>query len=116
DARVVLADGSTEKIGKVVNQRMPVDVLSMDPESGEISPKRIVDYYNNGETDEWLQFEVAAAGGSGVRKFACTPNHLIFTPEGEKSAEEIAEGDEVLVAVKNYDLREDQLKLMLGSI
>jgi RecA/RadA recombinase len=108
DARVVLADGSTEKIGKIVNQRMPVEVMSMDPDSGEISPKRIVEYYNNGETDEWLQFEVAAAGGSGVRKFACTPNHLIFTPDGEKHAMEIEEGDEVLTAVKRYDLREDQ--------
>src|ERR687886_238976 len=79
DARVVLADGSTEKIG---NQRMPVEVMSMDPETGAIAPKRIVEYYNNGETDEWLQFEVAAGGGSGRRKFACTPNHVIFTPEG----------------------------------
>jgi recombination protein RecA len=116
DARVVLADGSTEKIGKIVNQRMPVEVMSMDPATGTISPRKIVDYYNNGETDEWLQFEVAAAGGSGRRKFACTPNHLIFTPDGEKSAAEIDEGDEVLAAVKQYDLKEDQLKLMLGSI
>jgi recombination protein RecA len=116
DARVVLADGRTEKIGKIVNQRMPVEVMSMDPETGAISPKRIVEYYNNGESDEWLQFEVAAAGGSGIRKFACTPNHLIFTPEGEKSADEIIEGDEVLTAVKHYDMREDQLKLLLGSL
>src|SRR4249919_1522113 len=116
DARVVLADGSSEKIGKVVNQRMPVEVLSMDPATGEISPRKIVDYYNNGETDEWLQFEVAAAGGSGKRRFACTPNHTIFTPEGEKAAEEIEEGDEVLTAIKHYDLREDQLKLILGSL
>ena len=36
DARVVLADGSTEKIGKIVNQRMPVEVMSMDPETGTI--------------------------------------------------------------------------------
>ena len=115
DARVVLADGTTEKIGKIVNQRMPVEVMSMDPETGEISPKRIVDYYNNGETDDWLQFEVAAGGGSAA-KFACTPNHLIFTPDGEKPAAEIEEGDEVLAAVKHYDLREDQLKLILGSI
>ncbi len=108
--------GSSEKIGKIVNQRMPVEVMSMDPETGEISPKKIVEYFNNGETDEWLQFEVAAAGGSGKRKFACTPNHLIFTPEGEKPAEEIEEGDEVLTAVNHYDLREDQMKLILGSI
>ena len=39
DARVVLADGSTEKIGKIVNQRMPVEVMSMDPQTGEISPQ-----------------------------------------------------------------------------
>src|SRR3989441_7111332 len=75
NARVVLADGSTEKIGKIVNQRRPVEVMSMDPETGELSPKRIVEYYNNGETDDWHQFEVAAAGGSGKRKFACTPTH-----------------------------------------
>jgi recombination protein RecA len=115
DARVVLADGSTEKIGKIVNRQMPVEVLSMDPATGEISPKKVVEYYNNGETDEWLQFEVEAGGGSGRRKFACTPNHLIFTPEGEIPAAEIAEGDEVLVACKQYDLREDQVKLIVGS-
>ncbi len=115
DARVVLADGSTEKIGKIVNQRMPVEVMSMDPDTGEISPKRIVEYYNNGETDEWLQFEVAAAGGSGLRKFACTPNHLIFTPDGERHAFEIEEGDEVMTAVEHYDVREDQMKLIIGS-
>jgi recombination protein RecA len=116
DARVVLADGSTQKIGKIVNQRMPVEVMSMDPETGEIAPRRIVEWYDNGETDEWLQFEVAAGGGSGVRKFACTANHLIFTPDGERHAEEIEVGDEVLTAVKHYDLREGQLKLILGSM
>jgi recombination protein RecA len=116
DARVVLADGSTEKIGKIVNQRMPVEVLSMDPSSGEIVPRQVVEWYDNGETDEWLQFEVAAGGGSGKRKFACTPNHLIFTPEGEKQAWEIDEGDEVLVASKQYALSEDQMKLVMGSL
>jgi len=115
DARVVLADGTTEKIGKLVNQRMPVEVMSMDPDTGEISPKKIVDYYNNGPAEEWLQFEVAAGGGSGLRKFACTPNHVIFTPDGEKEAQELEEGDEVLVACNEYDLREDQIKLMIGS-
>jgi recombination protein RecA len=116
DARVVLADGSTEKIGKIVNQRLPVEVMSMDPETGKISPRRVVEWYDNGETDDWLQFEVEAGGGSGKRKFACTPNHVIFTPEGERQAWEIEEGDEVLVAVKEYALAEDQLKLIVGSL
>jgi recombination protein RecA len=114
DTRVMLADGTTERIGKIVNQRMPLEVMSMDPETGEISPKRIVEYYNNGSTQDWLRFEVA--GGRGRHRFTCTPNHLIFTPEGEKHAFEIDEGDDVLVAVKHYDLREDQVKLILGSL
>jgi recombination protein RecA len=116
DSRVVLADGSTEKIGKIVNQRLPVEVMSMDPETGEISPRPVVEWYDNGETDEWLQFEVEAGGGSGKRKFACTPNHVIFTPEGERQAWEIQEGDEVLVGVKQYALSDDQMKLILGSL
>jgi recombination protein RecA len=116
DARVVLADGTTEKIGKLVNQKLPVEVLSMDPTTGEIAPRRVVEWYDNGEADEWLQFEVEAGDGSGRRKFACTPNHVIFTPEGERQAWEIEEGDDVLAASKHYDIREDQLKLMLGSV
>jgi recombination protein RecA len=113
DTRVMLADGTSERIGKIVNQRLPVEVMSMDPETGEISPKRVVDYYKNGKTDEWLRFEVA--GGRGRRRFSCTANHLILTPEGEKHAIDIEEGDEVLATAKHYDLSEDQLKLVLGS-
>jgi recombination protein RecA len=114
--RVVLEDGSTEKIGKIVTQRMPVRVMSMDPETGRISPKRIVEYYNNGRAEEFIQFEVAAGGGSGVRRFACTPNHIIFTPDGEVAADELEVGDEVLVATKQYALSPDQEQLIMGGL
>jgi recombination protein RecA len=114
DTRILRADGSTERIGKIVNQRLPVEVMSMDPDTGEISPKRIVEYYRNGKTTDWLHIEVA--GNTGGRHVVCTPNHLIFTPQGERHAFEIEDGDEVLVAAKHYDVREDQLKLILGSL
>ena len=38
--RVTLADGTQEKIGKIVNQRMDVEVLSYDPETNASSPAR----------------------------------------------------------------------------
>jgi recombination protein RecA len=113
--RVILADGTSEKIGKIVNQRLPVEVLSYDPDSGEIAPRRITNYFKNGQTDEWLQFEVAG-GSSGRRKFACTANHVIFTPGGERRAADIQEGDEVLVATKHYALSRDQKQLILGGV
>src|ERR1700678_2804699 len=54
--RVFLADGTTEKIGKIVNQRLPVEVLSYDPEVGVVVPKRVVNWFDNGVTDSFLQF------------------------------------------------------------
>ena len=112
--RVVLADGSTEKIGKIVNQRMPVDVLSYDPETGRVEPRRVVNWFDNGRTDHFLQFEVEG-GPSGRRCFAATENHVIFTPHGEVRAGELEVGCEVLVMVEDYHLTDDQLQLVMGS-
>jgi recombination protein RecA len=46
--RVVLADGTRMPIGKIVNQRLPVEVLSYDPQTGAIAPRRIVNWFDNG--------------------------------------------------------------------
>ncbi len=97
--RVTLADGSQTQIGKIVNQRLPVEVLSYDPEVGAIVPKRVVNWFDNGRTDQFLQFTVARGGGNGRAQFSCTPNHLVRTPSGWQEAETLAVGDRVLQAV-----------------
>ncbi|HEY2954524.1 MAG TPA: recombinase RecA [Candidatus Eisenbacteria bacterium] len=111
---VALADGSTEKIGKIVNQRMPVEVLSCNAATGLIEPRKVVNWFDNGRADYFLQFEVTG-GRSGRRRFAVTPNHTILTPEGEVAAEDLRVGSEVLVSVADYQLTDDQLQLLLGS-
>ncbi len=114
DTAVALADGSTEKIGKIVNQRMPVEVLSFDAATSRIVPRKVVSWFDNGRADYFLQFEVVG-GRSGRRRFAVTPNHAILTPEGEIAAEDLRVGSEVLVSVVDYQLTDDQLQLLLGS-
>ncbi|MGQ0570435.1 MAG: recombinase RecA [Armatimonadota bacterium] len=114
NARVLLADGRTEKIGKIVNQRMPVEVLSYDPTTGMVQPRPVVNWFDNGVADHFLQFEVEG-GPSGRRHFAVTPNHLIFTPRGEMPAGELREGDEVLALVEDYRVTDDQLQTLLGG-
>ncbi|MBI2246733.1 MAG: recombinase RecA, partial [Armatimonadetes bacterium] len=114
NARVVLADGSTMKIGKIVNQRLPVEVLSYDPATGAIQTRRIINWFDNGNADHFLQFEVEG-GAPGRRRFAATPNHLIFTPRGEVPAGQLRLGDEVLALVEDYQLTADQLQLLVGS-
>ncbi len=114
DARIVLANGHTEKIGKIVNQRLPVEVLSYDPKTGRIQPRRVVNWFNNGPADHFLQF-VVEGGPSGRRSFGVTANHLIFTPKGEVPAGQLREGDEVLELVKDYRVTGDQQQLLLGG-
>src|SRR5215510_285514 len=114
DTRVLLADGSSEKIGRIVHQRQAVEVLSYDPSRGVIEPRRVVGWFDNGRADKFLQFEVE--GGPARRRcFAATPNHMIFTPRGEVPAGELRVGDEVLCGIPDYALTDDQQQLLLGG-
>ncbi len=112
--RVTLADGTGEKIGKIVNQRRPVQVLSYDPATGRIAPRRVVNWFDNGRTDRFLQFEVEG-GRSGRRCFATTENHVIFTPRGRVRARDLEVGGEVLVGVQDYVLSDGQIQVLLGG-
>jgi recombination protein RecA len=113
--RITLADGTQEKIGKIVNQKLPVEVLSYDAKLDAVVPKRVVNWFDNGVTDEFLQFTVARGGGNGRSQFSCTPNHKIRTPGGWREAQELSVGDRVLQAVP-YRLSSFQREVVLGSL
>ncbi|MDV3206638.1 MAG: intein-containing recombinase RecA [Rhodococcus ruber] len=113
--RVQLADGTTEKIGKIVNQKMDVEVMSYDPDTDSIVPRRIVNWFDNGRADHFLQFTVEKSGGNGRSQFAATPNHLIRTPGGWTPAGEIIAGDRVL-SMEPHRLSDQQFQIVLGSL
>jgi recombination protein RecA len=113
--RVQLADGSTEKIGKIVNQKLPVEVLSYDPETDAIVPRKVVNWFDNGNADHFLQFTVGRSGKNGRAQFAATPNHLIRTPAGWREAADLLPGDRVLTEQPKL-LSEQQLQVVLGSL
>jgi recombination protein RecA len=113
--RVTLADGTQEKIGKIVNQRMDVEVLSYDPVTDEIVPRRVTNWFDNGPADRFLQFTVARAGGNGRSQFAVTENHLIRTPGGWRGAGELCAGDRVM-AEETERLSAQQWQVVLGGL
>jgi recombination protein RecA len=113
--RVTLADGTQEKIGKIVNQRLDVEVLSYDAETDRMVPRRIANWFDNGNAEHFLQFTVAKSGGNGRAQFAATENHLIRTPGGWREAGELIAGDRVLVAEKKL-LSDQQLQVVLGGL
>ncbi|NGM11757.1 recombinase RecA [Verrucosispora sp. CWR15] len=113
--RVTLADGTQEKIGKIVNQRMNVEVLSYNPDTDRVEPKRITNWFNNGPAEQFLQFTVAKSGGNGRAQFAATANHLVRTPGGWREAGELIAGDRVMLA-ESRRLSEQQWQVVLGSL
>jgi recombination protein RecA len=113
--RVTLADGSQEKIGKIVNQKLPVEVLSYDAASGAIVPRRVTNWFDNGPTEQFLQFTVERSGGNGRAQFAATANHLIQTPGGWREAGELMPGDRVVQA-EYARLSDQQWQVVLGGL
>ncbi|MGI8775543.1 MAG: recombinase RecA [Actinomycetota bacterium] len=113
--RVTLADGSQEPIGKIVNQKMPVEVLSYNFETGKVEPRKVVNWFNNGKTERFLQFTAVSARGNGKAQFAVTPNHQIATPLGWVEAQELVVGDRVLLAAP--ELYSDfQMEVIHGAL
>ena len=119
ETKVVLADGSRESIGKIVTEKLDVEVLSYDPEQGKLVPKRVVNWFDNGVTDEFLQITVASNGGrgrgAGTAVMGVTANHQIRTPGGWREAGELLVGDRVMISQPHY-LSPQQWQVILGGL
>jgi len=114
-SRVTLADGTQEKIGKIVNQKLDVEVLAANLETGKVEPKRIVNWYDNGNAERFLQFTVYKPEKNGKAQFGVTENHLISTPGGWVEAGALQAGDRVLMPLTFY-LSEQQRQVVLGGL
>ena len=115
NTRVTLADGSTEKIGKIVNQKLPVEVRTYDVELNQIVNRPVTNWFDNGVAERFLQFTVEKSGGNGRSKFAATDNHQIRTPGGWREAGELIAGDRVL-ANETARLSDQQWQVVLGGL
>jgi recombination protein RecA len=113
--KVTLADGSQEMIGKIVNQRMPVEVLSYNFDTARVESRKVVDWYRNGKSDEFLQFRTLRPTRSNKAQFAATSNHHIRTFNGWKEARNLEVGDSVLLAVE-HRLSDFQWEIIRGSL
>lgn len=116
DTKVLLADGTKEKIGKLVNQTKAVKVLSYNFEKKCVEAMPITDWHVNGETESFLQFFVQNHTGNGRRGFSCTPEHSIYTPGGWKTAKDLRAGDEISVNITDTTLTPQQEEVIIGSL
>jgi recombination protein RecA len=118
DTPVTLGDGSTLPIGKIVGERLPVEVLSYDPDLDRVVPKKVVNWFDNGPTQDFLELSVARGGagaGRGRAKLRLTPNHLVRTPGGWREAGELIAGDRVMLTAE-HRLNRQQWQVVLGGL
>ena len=62
----------TEKIGKIVNQKLPVEVLSYDPETDAVVPRKVVNWFDNGN-DRAVPAVHGGAGPAGTAARSSRP-------------------------------------------
>ncbi len=115
NSRVQLENEKIEKIGKIVNQKLPVKVKSYNSKTGKIEYKPIINWYNNGKTDRFLQFKVEKPFGNGKSQFGITENHIIYTPKGEIPAGKLNVGDLIYNNIETF-MSPTQKSITIGSV
>ncbi len=90
--------GGTIRIGKVVSKKLKPTLIGMD-ENGKIVPCEIIDYFDNGTKDNWLEITVdchvspSISSAGKPNKIKVTSNHSIYSGERYVLAKDLRIGD-----------------------
>lgn len=114
DTPILLADGSWEKIGKVVHSREAIPVVTVDTATGEVQARPIDQFHRNPHDGRWIQVKTSG-GKNGFRSVFFTPEHQLHTPEGWKRADEVKVGDKINTVDSRY-YSDEQHEIILGSL
>ncbi len=129
--RVMMSGGAAQQIGTLVDGQKPAEVISWDPKTKAFAPTVVTRRFKHGRNVTNFNLSDSEVGAlrtayrtlvfrypnaAGFNKFSCTPNHTIFTPSGEISAEDLTIGDEILVRHKGVRFSSDLQHLILGSM
>lgn len=111
---VLLDDGTTELIGRIVSKKMPVRVLSWNPSTGLVEPKTVTNWFRNpliaGKRKDLRRVSFRYSGNVRV-----TGSHEFHTPSGKTPVYKLRVGSPVF----HYTTKipsEAQWQVLLGSL
>jgi hypothetical protein len=112
---ILLEDGTTELIGRVVSKKLPVRVLSWNSEKGVVEPRAVVNWVRNplvcGRRKDLRRVSFKYSGNVRV-----TGNHDFITPNGGATpAYKLHKGDAVLSFSEKIP-SDSQWQVILGSL
>ena len=116
DTKISLSDGTTKKIGEIVNEKYDGCVLSVTPQGGIVESK-IINWFDNGCSDDWLKVSIRIKNAKGsARVLTVTPNHEFFTKNGYVPIGKLSVGDEVQGLRKSLSLNNIQQDILIGKM
>lgn len=116
--QILLSDGTTRSIGDIVENRLPVEVMSLDESTGKFVPRQVVNWFNNGKKkiSQWMK--MGNTGGKSVplrnltnQENFITKNHIIYSDGEWKEAVHCDHITRVLPS-----MNETQVQVMYGSV
>lgn len=116
---VLLFNGKTEKIAKIVANEMPVSVMTLGPNG--IEPQRVVGWHRNRVVgQQWIRIRTTDQVGlkserqAYGRGLVLTPEHQVLTGGGWTRADAIRPGD--TVAVPERRLAPIEIGALIGTL
>lgn len=80
---IILSNGKSESIGKIVQNKLPLEVLSYNKKTNRIEPKKITNWFKyNVKNGEFIDIFINGKISSRKTKLTVTKNHKIYTPNG----------------------------------
>lgn len=117
-SRVQLPNGKTEKIGKIVNNKQSIEVLSLNLKTNKIEPKKITNWFKlpvGGS--EWYRICLKNSRRSrlcGSYGTFITGNHEVLTKTGYKRVDRLTQED--MVATNQIRPNSVQEQVIIGSL
>jgi hypothetical protein len=108
----VTTDQGCLPIGRIVEEKLNVKVLSYNETTKVFEFKNILNWFNNGKASkqDWLDLEI-----NKTRRLRCTKTHKFLTNNGWRSAEFIASEDLILSNQKSFRLIGALLGTLMGD-
>ena len=115
---VLLSDGTTRSIGEIVENHLPVEVMSFDEKTGKLVPRQVVNWFNHGhkKVSQWMKMGNTGGNSVPLRNLSqqenfITKNHVVYSDGEWKSA---VDADHVTRVLPS--MNETQIQVMYGSV
>ncbi len=92
------------------------DTLVGMNESGEYVPSKVINKFNNGKSNDWMELTVTRNNFLGEKhsRIICTENHEFFKDEKYIKAKYLLEGDKINSIKKTIVLTDNQKNILIG--